>query len=57
MRSSSSEATWSSAPSSSSSSPSVSSAPARWWSGDSRAWNRLTSSRVVWTLVRRVSSM
>ncbi len=57
IRSSSREATWSSAPSSSSSSPSVSSVPAIWRSGDIRASKSEISSRVVWTLLRRVSSM
>ncbi|CAM5567505.1 hypothetical protein SCYAM73S_02105 [Streptomyces cyaneofuscatus] len=57
IRSSSSEATWSKAPSSSSRSPSVSSVPALWRPGDIRASKSETSSRVVWTLLRRVDSM
>ncbi len=57
IRSSSSEATWSRAPASSSSMASMSSVPADWRPGDSRASKSETSSRVVWTLLRRVSSM
>ncbi len=57
MRSSSSDTTSSSAPASSSRMASVSSSPPERWLGESRASNRLTSSRVVWVLLRSASSM